>query len=103
MSYMRSAITIRIDVELRQRLLERAASDGKSLSELVRGILENAIAKPTAWYGDPASTVIACSIPSSSVNETLAIFTIAGYQIRLVFATGFKMVRWRIAISGRRS
>lgn len=42
---MSTTITIRTDEPLRQRLEERAAATGKSLSALVREILENAVAE----------------------------------------------------------
>jgi hypothetical protein len=42
---MRTTITIRADQNLRDELLRRAETDGKSLSELVRGILEAALAE----------------------------------------------------------
>ncbi len=40
---MRTAITIRIDPRLRARLEERAAASGRTLSELVREVLESAV------------------------------------------------------------
>jgi plasmid stability protein len=40
---MRTTITIRTDENLRKKLLKRAETDGKPLSELVREILEAAL------------------------------------------------------------
>ena len=42
--YMSTTITVRIDDSLRRELEDRAASSGKSFSEVVREILENALA-----------------------------------------------------------
>lgn len=42
---MSTTITLRTDEALRERLEERAAEAGKSLSALVREILENAVAE----------------------------------------------------------
>ena len=42
---MSTTITIRADEPLRRRLEERAAATGKTLSALVREILENAVAE----------------------------------------------------------
>ena len=42
---MRTTITIRADKSLRQELARRAELDGKSLSELIREILETALAE----------------------------------------------------------
>lgn len=42
---MSTTITIRADESLRRELEERAAAVGKSLSELVREILRNAVAE----------------------------------------------------------
>jgi plasmid stability protein len=43
--YMSTTITIRADESLRRELEERAAALGKSLSEMVRDILRNALAE----------------------------------------------------------
>jgi plasmid stability protein len=43
--YMSTTITIRADESLRRELEERAAALGKSLSEMVREILRNALAE----------------------------------------------------------
>jgi plasmid stability protein len=43
MSNMSTTITIRTDGRLRRELARRAAAEGKSLSDLIRAILENAI------------------------------------------------------------
>jgi len=40
---MSTTLTVRTDEALRQALLKRAEETGKSLSELVRGILEEAV------------------------------------------------------------
>jgi len=45
--YIGTTITIRIEELLRKRLEERAAATGKTLSALVREILENAVAERT--------------------------------------------------------
>ncbi len=44
---MSTTITIRADEPLRELLEKRAAASGKSLSALVREILENAVAEKT--------------------------------------------------------
>ena len=41
--YMRTTVTVRTDASLREALLKRAVSQGKTLSELVREILEEAV------------------------------------------------------------
>jgi hypothetical protein len=43
--HMSRTITIRADGRLRERLEKRAAASGKSLSALIREILENAVAE----------------------------------------------------------
>ena len=43
MSYMSKTLTIRTDETLRQALDQRATSQGKTVSEIVREILEQAL------------------------------------------------------------